>query len=337
MKKTHAILAAGMALMFLLSGCKEIETTTQIYDDASIERTFIVNQEAKVLTECCFTLPVDSTWQITAAPAAKESKDVSTTARKKFANVGLLQQAYAQACARPYQVQIGIEVEKKFRWFYTYYSYRETYRAYNPFLLLPKSGYLTEGELAAWIAAPDSDDTQDDKVESWLLAGLFEEFYQSLIASAAKLNDPELTSARIETKKAQLRIALLDSVKGDDLDNISAVCEKVLGTPAVQKLRPAIDSTYNVVDKKLQFDDDVRHAKYLNRVVMPGQVWASNGQIIGQTKVEWPVSSKQFFFDDYTMWAQSRKVNRGMIPLSVGIALLALAGLIVPRLRRRTS
>jgi hypothetical protein len=333
MKTGTLRLAAGLALTLLLPGCKEIETTTEIFADGSVERTIVLNNKADKLAECGFTLPVDSTWSIVEKPSTKDSNTVITTARKKFSTVKLLQQSYARACDRPYQVKIDVDVAKKFRWFYTYYEYHETYHAYNPFLLLPKTDYLTEKDLAAWIAAPDSDDTYDDKVEEWLLAGVYEEFFQSLSDHAGRLHHPELTPAIILAARDPLRTALLDSTNVEDLEDITRVCEEVLGTPAVQILRPAIDSTFKVIEAKMNFDDDVRHTRYLNRVVMPGRVWASNGQVIDSVKVEWPVSAKQFFLDDYTMWAKSRQLNRGMVIFSGVLVLAALAGLIVPRLR----
>ncbi|HNW58989.1 MAG TPA: hypothetical protein PKI62_04895 [bacterium] len=327
-------LAAGLALALLLPGCKEIETTTEIFADGSIERTIVQNNKTDGLAASAFTLPVDSTWSIVEKTSTKDSNTVVTTARKKFSSAKLLQQTYTRACARPYRVKIDLAVEKKFRWFYTYYEYRESYRAYNPFLLLPKADYLTEKDLAAWIATPDSDDTYDDKVEEWLMAGVFEEFFQSLSDHAGRLHHPELTPAILLAAKDKLRTALMDSTNVEDLEDITRVCAKVLGTPVVQSLRPAIDSTFKVIEAKMNFDDEVRHTRYLNRVVMPGRVWASNGQAIDSVKVEWPVSAKQFFLDDYTMWAKSRRLNRGMVVLSAGIVLLALAGLVVPRLRR---
>lgn len=334
MQQKNLWVTCGLVLPLLLAGCKEIETTTRIFADGSIERTIVLNREPANYAESHFTLPVDSTWSISTAPAGKEGKETTSTARKRFASIGDLQQLYARAGAQPWQVRIDVGVTKKFRWFYTYYDYRETYHAYNPFLLLPKMGYLEEKDLAAWIAAPDSDDTWDDRVESWLIAGVFEEFYQSLLTNAARLHDPILTPELIAAKKGALRTALVDSLKEDDLNNLTAACERVLGTSAVRMLKPALDSTYQVIEKKIEFDDDVRHARYRNRVVMPGRVWASNGLAIDSTQVEWPVSAKQFFFTDYTMWAQSRHANRGMVLLSAGIVVLALAGLLLPRLRR---
>ncbi|HOT96294.1 MAG TPA: hypothetical protein PLG50_02005 [bacterium] len=338
MQKAKRLLVGGSLLASILLNCKEIETTTRIFADGSIERIIVLNREPGRFSKSCFTLPVDSTWSISTTPAAKEGRDAKTVARKRFTSAGELQALYNRASARPWQVRIDVEVRKKFRWFYTSYEYRETYHAFNPYQLPPRSGYLSEKDLAAWIAAPDSDDTLDEKVESWLMAGVFEEFYQSLQNHAARLQDPGLTPAWIASRKERLRTALIDSAKEDDLNAIVATCERILGTPAVRRLQPALDTTYKVIEEKLEFDDDVRHAKYLNRVVMPGKIQSSNGQADDSSGIAWPVSAKQFFLADYTMWAQSRRTHPWMVALTtVGIVLLALAVFFLPRRQKVQS
>jgi len=58
--------------------------------------------------------------------------------------------------------------------------YRETYRAYNPFKLVPVADYLTAEEVQRYGSGGDSTDAEKEKFENWLKHTIFAEFFGAL-------------------------------------------------------------------------------------------------------------------------------------------------------------
>ena len=327
---------AGFILLGSI-GCREIKTTTTVQEEGPIVRSIAIKGEARDLHESGFPLPVDSSWTIARQLDTQDSSKTITTFTKSFPGISALQACYQASFITPFRVKVEIEVKKKFRWFYTYWEYRETYRAYNPFKLIPITNYLSDEELGQWIAAPDSDQNRDDQTDRWLMDNLFEEFYQTLLRVTGQIHHPELTKELLESRKSDLRVALMDSSDSDDIDEILAICHATLGTDALRSARTPIDSVFKVIEAKLEFETDVSSNSYANTIDLPGHIWASNGQITGHGQAAWQITSRQFEFDDFSMWAQSRKPNR-ILTIASGILVLILAaGLIITRIRHRAQ
>jgi len=59
------------------------------------------------------------------------------------------------------QVIIQVKLDKRFRWFHTLFTYRETYKDHNPFKRVPISDYLSEEDLALYYINEDTLDIED--------------------------------------------------------------------------------------------------------------------------------------------------------------------------------
>ncbi len=326
-----------LSLLLWTAGCREIKTTTTVYEDGRIERKITIEGDADKIQESAFPIPVDSTWSVQRSPQAEDSSKTVTTYSRRFSGIAELQACYNSHAKPALRAKVDVEIERNFRWFFTYWHYRETYRAYNIHVLKPVSDYLSADELRLWISKPDSSSEVDKKMDQWLMDNLFAEFYQTLQREVQRLQDPRLDLQLLDAHKTELYHALMDSsADADGVDELLVVCQQIYGSDALNAARVPIDSTLRSIVQHVEFDNDLSGNSYTNTVLLPGHLWASNGQIVEQGQVAWQLTSRHFQFEDFSMWAQSRKFNRGVTILSAVIAVVLAAGLIIAHLNKRT-
>jgi len=334
-KKMNTTLSV-LLLTLWIAGCREIKTTTTVYEDGRIERKIAIEGNSNKLQESAFPFPIDSTWSRQRTHQAQDSTKTVTTWSRQFSGIAELQACYKAITHPALRVKVDIKSERKFRWFYTYWQYSETYHAYNVHILKPVSDYLSADELLFWINKPDSSDEVEKKMDQWMMDNMFAEFYQTLQHQVRRLNDPRLDIQLLDAHKSELYHALMDSSsEADEVDEILAVCQQIYGSDVLNAARVAIDSSLISLEKHLEFETDLSLNSYTNTVLLPGQLWASNGQIVEQGQVTWNLTSRNFQFEDFSMWARSRKANIGLTILSAIMAILLAAGLIIAHIKSR--
>lgn len=332
-KKTITLVV--LPLLLWTAGCREINTTTTVYEDGRIERKITIEGNPDKIQESAFPIPVDSTWSVQSSPQPQDSNKTVTTYSRQFPGIAELQACYDAVAKPALRTRVDVEIERKFRWFYTYWHYRETYRAHNVHILKPVSDYLSADELRLWISKPDSSSEVDKKMDQWLMDNMFAEFYQILQREVKRLRDPRLDLQLLDAHKMELYHALMDSSSdADGIDEILVVCQKIYGSDALNAARVPIDSTLKSIEQHFEYDNDLSGNSYTNTVLLPGHLWASNGQIVEQGQVAWKLTSRNFQFEDFSMWAQSRKPNRLLTIFSAIIAVVLAAGLIIAHFQK---
>ena len=170
--KTIKYLISFMLLVALVTGCKEYlkyTITTRIFPDGSIERTMLVEGGDSSLLEGDFSsvlkgslpVPHDSTWEITTGCEIKSAHDTTTDtiyyckAVKVFRNADELNKELNWDTIRENNAARQVKVEKRFRWFYTFYRYAETYKQVFPFKQKSITDYLSDEELELYHADDD--------------------------------------------------------------------------------------------------------------------------------------------------------------------------------------
>jgi len=156
-----------IVLLFFLPSCLDYDMNTRVNRDGSLERTFrVAGDSAKVLGEKMIN-PVDSTWQTSfIRDTGKEDRWV-LTAKRTFKNVEELNRYFYTEEDTAGHLNIRAELKKKFRWFYTYYEYRETYYSIHPFRRVPLTRYISPYETDLLFPGENEDVTyssQEDRL-----------------------------------------------------------------------------------------------------------------------------------------------------------------------------
>jgi len=336
-----------VALALGLSGCLEDEykVTTVVSTEGTCERVITVGREKKTVPDGAFPVPTDSTWQCEWTVAKKvdsTSKKAENvyTARKRFADF--------DALAREYPVQhdstrfsISVNVQKKFRLFYSYYDYSETYARFDPLHVpVQPSAFMTEEELRQFMSSEVPDSTLEKKFNRWEQRNMMEWAFGRLVDAVRRRNDPGVPVSLFEQNKERL-IALFadDTTKGRKHQNFEdkTVSDMAgllhLSTDTVRFLVPELDSVGSHAMKRMEITDRAK-GSYTNSVVMPGVIIATNAGEVRGTTVVWRFTHEHLALMDYPMNVESRVVNLWAIILTAFVVLVAIG---VPLFLRRSS
>jgi hypothetical protein len=373
-KSLIRLLTISLVLIISVSGCLDYTITTQVNPDGSLDRTFTVRGDSSVIFDGSVKVPVDSTWEITTKWEDVAKKDSSVerkyvyTARKHFANVTALNQEIYTDSSFTKRTNIKAEFKKRFRWFYTFITYRETYKMYFPFNEIPVNNYMTETELGVlmdteeknFVFDPVKNDffhadeqmkvpelTKEDSVkmekreneisakfDKWQAENILKEYF-NILKDAVKKD----TSSRM----------ILDSLKWDNDSLLNVIYRTNLNIQSSEKITNVLyqflhnflitqlydqhKKSFLEFDRKLEltklFNDDYTGDDYTNVVVMPGLLINTNANTVEGNKVTWNFGALKYYANNYEMVAESRIVNRWAIVLSGVIALVLLVLLIM--------
>jgi hypothetical protein len=100
-------------------------------------------------------VPDDSSWKINIAQVPGDQKKFELTAIAHFPSVEALNKYFYKSIDSMPAVSIKSELNKKFRWFYTYLDYKETYKAFTPYRKVPISKFLSEDEVKILFAGDE--------------------------------------------------------------------------------------------------------------------------------------------------------------------------------------
>lgn len=318
--KNSAWLRNSLALLFMvtMSGCRESYTVvTTLFPDGSCDRVITVTSDSMRIPSVAFPLPVDSSWETGWKAPEREGEKYVFTARKHFASIESMRMEYSRI-TDPEKLRIDISVRNDFRWFYTYFTYAERYRAFNPFQLIPLSRFMTENEIHRYLAGERSDSLKKMR-DAWENRNMFEVFYQGLLDAARKLNDPTLPLSLIEAKKEELYTELMSSGNGSD---VAKQTIKVLRRPAVRKLSKQINGLVDDIMRKSEIASRA-DGEYVSTVVMPGTILETNSEEVKGNSVVWRFSDEHLGMADFEMRVESRSINAWAVAVA-GVVVLGL-------------
>ncbi len=307
------------------SGCnEEYKSSTKINRDGSCEKTITVKADSAYIQNGYFHIPFDSTWHPKFIKQEKDTQKVLLL-RKSFADVNELNREYSGKNS----AAVKIDFEKKFRWFFTYFSYKEIFKAYSPFKIIPLDSFLTRDELSKYTAG-DTSKALKKRIDDYTTENIYEYFYQNLSEAAKRINDNSLTPELLEKNKRQMRDALIkDNV---DEKQISDFILKIANKKEIPSLDLEIKKILDDINSKLS-ERDVRY-QFTNEIIMPGIILSTNAGSVEGNMAEWKFPADRFQFLDYEMIVESRISNLWALYVTGGVVLIVLIILLFPKLKR---
>jgi hypothetical protein len=235
--------------------------------------------------------------------------------------------------------------ERRFRWFFTFVTYKESFGLLDIFKTFSISEYLTEeeiaslnkGESAEWESLSEEEkkyweaieDSASDKAERWWFKSIFERIDEAVrpLAEERGIFLPAKDSIFTDLEDSDI-----DSVVEVYSDYLSDEEEAILGRhPDVRRL-----------DQQLSylFDAIFWNEEYNFEIVMPGLILSSNAEKIAGNVARWgDIKGEDFlaFLLNEGHWAESRVVNWWAFGVSAAVLLLATISFIVSAFRSRQS
>jgi hypothetical protein len=315
----------------LFQGCLEHTITTTVRPDGSCIRVIKVVADKDSILKFSFPLRRDGSWRLETRreePQGKKGAKYITTATKEFNSIDALAKEYA-ADDSTGKVRVRIAGERRFRWFYTYTRYTETYDVSFPYARIPLASYMSDEEVRRYQNG-ENNDTLKSKADAWYERCQFEYVFTSLAAEVKALRDPVLTPEYFESQKeniARLFGNKEEQKKIKTAADVVVMLKQLLYTSAVEKLTEAIDRAMQSVTEKEERSAAVGDS-YTNTVHMPGLILESTAPEIVGARVTWHTDFERLRLRPFEMSVESRVVNVWAF-VSTGVVILLLIVLIV--------
>lgn len=249
------------------------------------------------------------------------------TFRKHFNNVAELQADLLPAS----DSTTGIEVKlrKRFRWFYTYYTYTETYKAHPLFDGLPIDRFIKPEDLQ-YLRQQDTCKQTRDSVERVVRKGFDLLFSQAVDRMIGKGMSAYPDSILLRKKAPSLVHCLAEALPEfsvDDSKQLSSqldtfILKHYTGAPPIA-LKPYLMSRLHGWNRVVDLFMRVSMSENKNIVEMPGTIDTTNATNDDFLTTSWTIS----FYDrlsDYEMYTESREINTLLYVSSVVVFFLLL-------------
>lgn len=358
-----------IAFLFLLTSCiNNKDMLTVINADGSCSRSytctidsaFMVGDTAKSNP---FPVDLDSNWKITwqadsaniqnkwpvkawKPESSVKSKTILATATRNFKSVKdmadnlRLKQAVEWSNLKP-----QYSLSKKFRWFYTYYTYKEVYPKIETFSKIPMSKYMSNDEAEFWFSGkPDlvkgmngveirefAGDIED-KYNQWFSKNLWILEYSELMNKYDSLPDKPVSRERLEAASDSIFDKYYKSV-----DNIQKELDLESSLNAYFKTTK-FSPLWKTGSKPMKrFEDNAYNLTFLNlfgeafnyKLVMPGTLIQPIDAVQHGDTLIWKLNAYRMVYKDLEIVAHSRKANIWAFIISVIVVVGAAASFLL--------
>jgi len=342
-------------MLLLVTGCREITQKTEIHRDGSVLRTITMRQGSGNEASAVYPFPADSSWNITAEPDSSDKEKVIHKAVRIFSDMSLLNTHYKRFDTSDIHIRITVRLDKKFRWFVTYFDFRETWKKLNPFPPVPITNYLSPREMELHFQGVDEEEREIDmsrldfthvqqlpadtgsineRFEAWMIRSVFEAYFQVLVDAAGTLTDPDLKERALGRKETFFK-AFIKEIDGDaDAESLIRICAETLDHRDVYAVSDQLREAYQRVEHQYLRVTDALDDSYTATAVMPGLLIDANCDAVLGNEAEWTINPDRFLISDYEMTAESRVMNLWAVIVSGAAVLVLIILLLIPRRRK---
>jgi hypothetical protein len=336
--RSTAIALGASATIFLLGGCKEYRITTEIARNGSIHRLVAVEGDSSGFGETALAIPQDEEWRESTRPDSQEVGSYWYLFEREFRRVGDLQADIDERPGHRWAVRSRVELEKRHRWFTTWWTWRESLGPAWPLREPAPEEYFTAEELSR-LQNDEADSTLSARGEEWQIRTIYEELYTRLRSGAVRLDHPDLSPERFDENRERLFRTIMDAVEEIDDDEIVeallSICTSFFASPAVADLRPEFEDFGRFYADFMAWYELFGSETYVHTVVMPGIITASGADEIVWNTARWEIEPGEFLYTSRTWEVTSRATNVAAL-IIVGVLLAGLIMVLTVMVLRRS-
>lgn len=332
MKSAISILSL-VVILLALSACEhKVYMETTVHEDGSLDKTIML--ETGDTTKNFVGIGPGSGWTMTTRSIDdtthenKDDKKWNTTYQKKFVSAEEVNAELAKPSDTLFRV--SSKFDKKFRWFYTYLYFSDTYHSINR-MTLPPDDFIAQEDYA-FIERLPAEGTTISKADSLYLTELHKKIFdiygvRAIYEAHYSLNEKLIRESGLEdrwldTLKKHKENIYQRLVKNENVpEDFMYKSMDSLGIPfPMEKMRSRYDELYKLEDAKTNFINHASEGQYTHKINMPWNVLQTNADSVSGNQLLWSPPSIKFLLKDYTMYAEARKVNYW----AFGVSLLVL-------------
>ncbi len=349
-----------IVLAAALYSCEPGNMTTIVHPDGSCERVFVAKANDAFIkgdsTSNPFPVSIDKNWKVewqyngdekfsewpltnwTRQPQ-DSAKEMKVYAKRKFASASEMADNFRFNTQSKWNDLIPRPVfEKKFRWFYTYYSYSETYPRLLIQFPLPMENYMSKEEADYWLTGmPAFDkgisgmdlyeklDNIKDKFENWASANAWELQYAAVLRNLDQFPRNPGSEKMLQEKNSIYKSVSNENKEDYKVKNIGEVLNRWFNTNAFNPLLNEQSEISKEVNNPAEMEklNDYTSTFFQYRLVMPGHLLTTNGRMQKDT-VTWNLDATKMLNGNYTLIATSKKMNSWAVIVSGIVVIMAL-------------
>jgi hypothetical protein len=228
--------------------------------------------------------------------------------------------------------------EKKYRWFYTYIRYSETFRPIIRFKLVSEKDYFNaedslfiqrlpaEGRSISKADSVYLDMLNQKITERFATMALFKEYFE-VMEEVIRKNS--LGKNWIDTLRKNKDFIYQQIDKGEGDFKFETIVDKLKIPLSKEKAAKDFSLLSKDITSRINFMSFAYDGKYLNEFEMPWLVTSSNADSVVANHVFWKPVVHKFLFRDYEMFAESRKIN--FIEVVISFIIVSLTAFVLWR------
>lgn len=323
MKNNH--LLSALLSVFIVSSCTTYYyVQTEVGNDLSVDRNVHASGKDKAHVEFPFYL--SDGWTVSKVSESIEidfydvREKMEYVAHKNASSIGEVNLA-------------GMEsIDKRFRWFYTYYDYRAVFDGLRDRLPIPFEGYFTEEQLELYFrgSTPPGD---WNGIEMYCLLDSitrnFAEWYSDATYFVmCDVFEPFCTSGQIEALNA-LKDRFMEGMEHEAMfamrpdefeERLAAIAPEAGFGKVYEDNSREIEAAYEIKTETL----DCFESSYMFAIDMPGGYLDGNAENFIDDNPAWKVDAYRLMCGDLILEATSRKVNLWAFILTFAVIALLL-------------
>lgn len=234
------------------------------------------------------------------------------------------------------KMKVGYHFEKKFRWFYTYYTYSETYPKINTNFKTPVDSFMTKEEATYWfngepnifkgmngIEVREAIGELEDKYNRWFAKNMWDNEFEVLLSNYDLMKNPPVTLDSLAKCKDDL---FKSKVKDDKDFNMEKILNGYFKTEAFSVYWETKESPLKKHEKDFENQDFVAlfTKEFSYKLCMPGSITSKENVVMNGDTLSWKLTAYRMLYDDCLIQAESRKANIWAFIVSGLILVLAI-------------
>jgi hypothetical protein len=351
------VLIGGMLMCGMASCVSKYKIATSVNADGSCLREIYAKGDSAFLAGDLAHNPymfrLDSSWKITpleSGGSPQNRNDYNVKISKAFRAVsdiseGLQCEEAARPLAAPRET-----FQKRFRWFYSYYTFKAVYPCIADKIPVAADRYMSRAEQLLWFRGDFSAhqglngmelkeemDEVEKKFFTWRSRNFYEAYFEAVCDFESSLASSPYASLLAAAKDT---LFLMVDLTEADVDTIYHALDKHFKTSHFSELykknKPQIDALCRRKSEYISQLEEKLFAKDVEYVLaIPGKLVDANAPQAARDTLGWKVTAVRLLTDDLELTATSREANSWAFAL-VGF-LIALSAYCSVRLNHFTK
>jgi hypothetical protein len=350
MKVKLCLSAMILTMLLTFSSCvQHVTTETVLHKDGTLERTILfTDADSSETLNNIFGIKEDKGWAVDVKKAEKLEKDgkpnFNIRFSKKFASIeDANKEMNPEDNSEVFKIRSDLQT--RFRWFYTYYDYSDTYVSLDRLDSVKQEDYFT-AEDYAFIDRLPAEGKSIARNDKFFLDKLNERIIDNYLTTELKIRLTDCVRTAISNNTADTSwisaaySTLPDIVdrklKSDDEFLPESVLVEFVNTVKLPldtgKVLADFRENYKVIDSRLQFVQKAGTGEYLHIVRLPWPVVTSNADSVNGSALIWQPPTIKLYLKDYQMKATGRELN--LLPVGASLLIIGFTVYLFVRKRR---